>query len=300
VKVAVTGATGLIGAATVRALHERGDEVTALSRDGERASARLGVPAVSWDPLAGPAPTEALASRDAVVHLLGEPVSKRWTEKVRTAILESRRTGTANLVAGLRAADPRPRVLVSGSASGYYGARGEEPIDEEAAAGSGFLAEVAVAWEKAAAEARELGMRVVTVRTGLVLSREGGALGQMLPVFKLGLGGQFASGRQYMPWIHLDDEVGLILAALDGEDWEGPINASAPEPVTNKEFVKAIGKALHRPAVIPVPGFALRGVMGQAAEIVTGGVRMVPARALVLGYRFRYPQLAGALAAELG
>jgi uncharacterized protein (TIGR01777 family) len=298
-KVAVTGATGLIGGGVVRALRERGDEVTALSRDGERASAQLGVPATSWDPLAGPAPAEALAGSDGVVNLLGAPVSKRWSEAVRTEIMESRRTGTANLVAGLRAAEPRPRVLVSGSASGYYGARGEEPIDEEASAGSGFLADVAVAWEAAATQARELGVRVVTVRTGLVLARDGGALAKMLPVFKLGLGGQFANGRQYMPWIHVDDEVGVILAALDGADWEGPINASAPEPVTNREFIKALGRALHRPAVLPVPGFAVRAAMGSAAEIVTTGVRMVPARALVLGYRFRYPQLDEALAAAL-
>lgn len=298
-KVTLTGATGRIGSRLVEELKERGDEVTVLSRSPERARSALGVEAVGWEPLAGPAPMSALRGRDAVVHLLGEDVGQRWTAEAKGRIRASRELGTRNLVAGLREADPRPRALVSASGSGYYGAHGDEVVDETAPAGDDFLAQVCVAWEREAEAARELGLRVVTVRTGIVLDAGGGALAKMLPPFKAGVGGPIAGGRQFMPWIALDDEVGIYLAALDGEEWSGPVNAAAPAPVTNRAFAKALGRALHRPALAPVPGFAIKALFGEMSQVVTTGVRMVPARAQELGYAFRYPELEGALRAAL-
>ena len=294
-RVTVTGATGLIGNRVVRALRERGDEVTVLSRSPERAQAALGVPAVGWDAPAGPAPAEALTGRDAVVHLAGEPVAQRWTDDARRRIRASRETGTRNLVAGLAAAEPAPRVLVSASGVGYYGARGDERITEEAPPGDDFLAGVCVAWEREAAAAAAHGARVVSLRTGVVLDRAGGALAKMLPFFRAGAGGPVAGGQQYLPWIAIDDLVALYLAALDGEAWSGPVNATAPEPVTNREFSQRLGRALHRPAVAPVPAFAVRLLYGEMAEIVTSGQRAVPARAQALGFVFAHPDLDEAL-----
>ncbi len=300
-RVTVTGATGLIGSRLVGRLRERGDEITVLSRDPERARLALGdVDAAAWDPTSRAAPTGALAGRDGVVHLAGEPVAQRWSDMVKERIWTSREAGTRCLVAGLRAAEPRPGVLVSASGVGYYGPRGDERLDESAEPGGDFLAEVVKVWEAEAAAAEKLGLRVVLVRTGVVLDRASGALAKMLPPFRAGIGGPVAGGRQYMPWIHLDDLVGIYLAALDGDDWSGPINASAPEPVPNKEFSKALGRALHRPAFAPVPAFALRILYGEMAEIVTTGQRAVPNRALELGYEFRHPDLDEALAAALG
>jgi len=300
-RVAVTGATGLIGRRLVARMQGRGDEVTVLSRSPDRARESLGaVDAQPWDAVAGPPPAEALAGRDAVVHLAGAPVAQRWNERSKLAIRESREIGTRNLVAGLRAAEPRPSVLVSGSAVGYYGARGDERVDEAQAPADDFLARVVQAWERAAAAAVKLGVRVVLVRTGIVLDRSGGALKTMLPPFRAGIGGPIAGGAHYMPWIHIDDVVGIVLAALDGADWSGPVNASAPEPVTNREFSRALGRALRRPAVAPIPGFALRLRYGEMAEIVTTGQRVVPARPLALGYRFAHPDLDDALRSALG
>ena len=295
----LTGATGLIGSRLVAALENRGDVVTVLSRDPARASGRLGVPAARWDPVAGPAPVDALAGRDAVIHLAGEPVAQRWTASSRELIRESRSQGTANLVAGLAAADERPRVLVSASASGIYGDRGDEELDESASPGRDFLAEVCAGWEAATDGASTLGLRVVKLRTGIVLDADGGALAKMLPPFRAGVGGPVAGGRQYMSWIHADDLVGLYLAALDGDEWSGPVNGCAPVAVTNAEFSHALGRALHRPAVLPVPGLALRAMYGEMAEIVTGGQRMLPARAQALGYRWTHPDLDEALRSAL-
>jgi uncharacterized protein len=295
VRVTLTGATGLIGARLVRALQARGDEVTVLSRDPARAARALGVTAQAWDPAAGPAPAGALAGRDAVVHLAGAPVDQRWSDSARAAILESRAAGTRHLVDGLRAADPRPAALVSSSAVGFYGSRGDEVVDESAPAGDGFLAEVCEVWEREAAAAEELGMRVVRVRTGVVLDRSGGALARMLTPFRLGVGGPVAGGRQYVPWIHADDLVGIYLAAIDGGDWTGPVNATAPEPVTNLAFSRALGRALRRPALAPIPAAALRLLYGDMAEVVTTGQRAVPRRPLELGYAYRHPDLDEAL-----
>jgi uncharacterized protein len=306
-RVTVTGATGLIGTRLVAALARRGDEVTVLSRDPARARERLGsgILALRWDPLGEPPPADALAGRDGVIHLAGEPVAQRWSAAAKERIRTSRETGTANLVAGLRSADPRPGTLVSASAVGYYGPRGDEEVAESEAAGGDFLAGVCVAWERAAQAAAELGVRVAVVRTGIVLDPDGGALAKMLPPFKAGVGGPVAGGRQWMPWIHVEDLVGLYVAALDGSDaggdgdWSGPLNGGAPQPATNRDFSKALGRALHRPAVAPVPALALRALYGEMAQIVTTGQRAIPQRPLALGYRFRHPELDAALRSAL-
>jgi NAD dependent epimerase/dehydratase family enzyme len=336
-RVTVTGATGLIGTTLVARLLADGAEVTVLSRDPARAEATLntqrragpgaqgratrGVQAVGWDLLNERAPTQALEGRDAVVHLAGENVAQRWTASAKRAIRESRVIGTRHLVEGLRECDSasgsysgaesgagargsevgacRPKVLVSASAVGYYGAHGEEPLDEEAPAGREFLGEVCVAWEAQARAAQELGVRTVQVRTGVVLNRHGGALAKMLPPFRLGLGGPIAGGHQYVSWIHVEDLVGIVCAALADERWSGPINGTAPEPVTNRELSRALGRALHRPALLPVPGVALRALYGEMAQVVTTGARVLPVKPLVLGYEFRYPHLDEALNAAL-
>jgi uncharacterized protein (TIGR01777 family) len=291
--VTVTGASGLIGAKLVERLRARGDAVTTLSR---RPSSR---DAVAWQPEDEPAPTEALSGRDAVVHLAGENVAQRWSEDAKHRIRSSRERGTRNLVAGIEAAARRPRVLVSSSAVGYYGPHGDETLDEDTPPGDDFLAEVCVAWEREADRAADLGVRVVKVRTGVVLDRDGGALAKMLPFFRLGIGGAVAGGDQYMPWIHVDDVVGMYLAALDGEAWEGPVNAAAPAPVTNKAFSRALGRALHRPALAPVPGLAVRALYGEMAEIVTKGQRVLPRRAEALGFAWAHPDLEEALRSAL-
>ncbi len=307
-RVTVTGATGLIGSSLVGELKSRGDDVTVLSRDPDAARARLGVEATRWDSTGEAAPADALAGRDAVVHLAGEPVAQRWTSAAKRAIRESRVAGTRNLVSGLSATSPtgegpprhaRPRILISASAIGYYGPHGDEPLDEEAPAGSDFLAQVCAAWEAEAHAASELGLRVVQVRTGVVLDRAGGALAKMLPPFRLGVGGPVAGGRQYMSWIHRADLVGMMLAALQDDSWSGPINATAPEPISNAKFSHALGRALHRPSLLPVPGIALRLLYGEMAEIVTTGARALPAKPLMLGYAFRHAQLDEALRSAL-
>jgi uncharacterized protein (TIGR01777 family) len=300
-RVSVTGASGLIGSRLLTALRAKGAEVTVLTRDPARASSRLGdVEAVRWDPLGEPAPAEALSGRDAVIHLAGENVAQRWSAKAKRAIEESRVSGTRNLLEGLRAAADRPDVLVSSSAIGYYGPHGEEPLDEDAPPGRDFLARVCVEWETEAGRARELDMRTVPVRTGVVLDSDGGALAKMLPPFKLGVGGPVAGGRQYVSWIHTDDVVGMMIAALEDERWSGPVNATAPVPLPNRDFSRALGRVLGRPSLLPVPGLALRALYGEMSEIVTTGARVVPAKALVLGYSFRHPELEEALRAAIG
>ncbi len=306
-RVTVTGATGLIGRRVVAALLERGDTVTVLSRNPKRALETLGTPgpsglaAMRWDPNGEPAPPQALAEADAVVHLAGENVAQRWSESAKRAIRESRVLGTRNLVLGIEAVaqTERPKVLVSGSAIGYYGAHGDEPIDEDSPPGEDFLAQTCAQWEAEAQAAARLGVRVAKIRTGVVLDSEGGALGKMLPAFKLGVGGPVASGRQYISWIHTDDVLGILLTAIDDERWQGAINATAPAPQRNRDFSKALGRALHRPSLLPVPGIALRLMYGDMAQVVTEGARVLPAKALVLGYEFRHPHLDEALRAAL-
>ncbi|MEA2232890.1 MAG: uncharacterized protein QOD83_2706 [Solirubrobacteraceae bacterium] len=293
-KVVVTGATGRIGSHLVEALKARGDEVTVLSRNPKKASDRLGVEAVAWNASSEAAPSKAIAGSDAVVHLAGEDVGQRWTDAAKKEILASREQGTKNLVQGILDAEAPPGVLVCASASGYYGARGDEPVTESDPPGRDWLADVCVRWERQA-DAAKSATRVVKMRTGIVLDAEGGALAKMLGPFKAGVGGPIAGGKQYMPWIHRADLIGMYLAALDSPGFAGPINAAAPEPATNKDFSKALGKALHRPAAAPVPGFTIKLMYGEMAQIVLTGVRMVPGRAAELGYSFAHPDLDEAL-----
>lgn len=299
-KVTVTGATGMLGRQLVEALLERGDEVAVLSRDPVKAQRAFDgrVEAVAWsDPKAEPPPAHTLAGCKGIVHLLGEPVAQRWTASARREIHDSRVLGSRNLVAALGElpAGRRPRVLVSQSATGYYGPRDDASVDESEPPGDDFLARVCVEWERAAGAAAGLGLRVAVTRTGVVLSEAGGALEKMLPPFKLGVGGPVAGGRQYVPWIHADDVVGGLLLCLDTEGASGPTNLTAPEPVTNKELSKTLGRVLGRPSFAPVPALAVKTLYGEMAQIVTTGVRAVPKRLQELGYAFRQPELEPAL-----
>jgi uncharacterized protein (TIGR01777 family) len=304
-KVTVSGATGSLGRQLVEELLDRGDEVTVLSRDAARAERLFGgrATAATWaEPKSEQPPASALAGRDGIVHLLGEPVAQRWTDAARREIRDSRVLATRNLVAalGALAEDQRPGVLVSQSASGYYGPRGSEPVAEDEPPGDDFLAAVCVDWEAEARAAAAFGVRVALTRTGVVLSQSGGALEKMLPPFKLGVGGPVAGGRQYVPWIHTDDVAGALAFCLDTAAAEGPLNLSAPQPATNAELSKALGRVLHRPAVAPVPGLAVKLLYGAMAQIVTTGVRAVPTRLERLGYRFRQPDLEPALRRATG
>jgi uncharacterized protein len=303
-RVVVSGATGLIGRPLVQALLGRGEEVVALSRDADRARQALGdrVEAHAWPkPTDEPPPEAGLADADAVVHLLGEPVAQRWTAQAKESIRTSRTDGTRSLVDGLLALAPehRPKTLVSQSAVGFYGPHGDEQLTEDAPAGNDFLAGVVVAWEQEAMRAATE-LRVAVTRTGVVLSPEGGALAKMLPPFRLGIGGPVAGGRQYVPWIHLDDVVGALLFCLDNAEASGPLNLSAPDPVTNAELSRTLGRVLKRPAVLPVPAIALKLLYGEMGQIVITGQRAVPARLERLGYAFRHPDLEAALRDVLG
>ncbi len=289
-RITITGATGRIGSLLVDRLKARGDEVTVLSRRPDRATGALGVPAATYEDA-----IDAVAGRDAVVHLAGEDIAQRWTDESLRRIRESRVLGTRRVVEAVNAADPRPGALVSASAVGYYGHR-PEPVDEDAPPGDDVLAEICVAWER---EAERAEIRAVRVRTGVVLDRRGGALEKMLLPFRLGVGGPVAGGRQPMPWIHVEDVIGIYVAAIDGEAWQGAVNATAPEPVTNKEFSRALGRALRRPAVMPVPGFALRVLYGGMATLILEGQNARPRRTLELGFRHAHPDLDEALRSAL-
>ena len=304
-RVVVSGATGMIGRALVSALLARGEEVVALSRDAERARQAFGdeIEPHAWpNPTQEPPPEAALAGADAVVHLLGEPIAQRWNDESKEAICESRVRSTRSLVDGLVAlsAGERPRTLISQSAVGFYGPRGDEKLAEDAPAGSDFLAGVVVAWEHEALVAAASGVRVVVTRTGVVLAPEGGALAKMLPFFRLGIGGPVAGGRQYVPWIHLDDVVGAMLFCAGRPEATGPVNLTAPNPVTNADLSKVLGRVLSRPAFLPVPGLAVKSLYGEMAEIVITGQRAVPAVLERLGYGFRHPDLEAALRDVLG
>lgn len=293
-KVAIVGSNGLIGRALGRALVDRGDSVVALSRGGS--SGIAGALDMRWDPAEGPPPAAALEGGDAVVNLAGVPIGgKRWTAERKREIRESRTLTTRALVDAMTAA-AGPRVLVNGSAVGYYGPT-EETVDETAPAGSDFLADTCVAWEREAVRAVESGVRVVLVRTGIVLARDGGALPQMAMPVKFFAGGPIGGGRHWIPWIHIDDEVGLLTLALDREAVSGPMNASAPEPARQRDFVKALARALGRPAALPTPAFPLRIAMGEMATLALDGQRAVPAVALAAGYEFIHPELEAALRA---
>jgi uncharacterized protein len=300
-RIAVTGATGTIGRALVAALEARGDEVLALSRNPEKARRTLGVEVLGWThPKLEPAPAEAMERADAVVNLQGEPIDTRWSDEAKHEIHASRILGTRNLVEGLRLCDTRPGVLVSQSAAGWYGAHGDEPVDEEVPAARDFLAQVTVDWEHEARMAEDLGVRVALSRTGEVLTAEGGALRAMLTPFRLGVGGPVAGGRQYMPWISIDDEVRAVMFLIDNPNASGPFNLTAPNPVTNAEFSRILGAVLRRPAIIPMPGFALKLLFGEMSSVVTTGARVIPGRLTDLGFEFQHPELEPALRHVLG
>jgi uncharacterized protein (TIGR01777 family) len=297
VRVLVTGASGTIGQALCDALFARGDDVVGLTRDPGRA--REANPRVGWrkwEPTLERPDPAAFEGVDGVVHLLGERIDQKWTEEAKDRIMESRRQGTHNLAQTLAALESPPKALVSQSAVGYYGDRGAEAVTEEDGPGSGFESQVPVAWEAAAHELDGSDIRLVVVRTGLVLTAKGGLLKEMLTPFKLGVGGPLAGGDQYFSWIHLEDEIGILLWALDNENVSGAINATAPNPVTNKDFSKALGRALNRPAVMPVPGLVLDLKFGKEfGQVLRGGQRVIPKRTQELGYAFSYPKLDAAL-----
>jgi uncharacterized protein len=300
-RVLVTGATGLIGSALCDALLARGDEVVGLTRDPDRARPKN--PTVhwySWQATTERPPTEALSGVDGVVNLIGEEINQRLTDQAKVRIQESRVVSTRNLLQGIEAAPSKPRVFIGQSAIGYYGDRGAQILDEESQPGDGFTAEIPIDWEAAERKAEGIVTRVVIFRTGLVISKRGGLLKQLLLPFKLGVGGPIAGGEQFMSWIHVDDEVGLLLWALDNDEVSGIVNATAPNPVTNRELSKALGRALHRPAFMPVPKFAVSALRGgELADAVAGGARVLPRRALDLGYEFRHPELDEALRSAL-
>jgi uncharacterized protein (TIGR01777 family) len=291
-QVAVTGASGLIGTALVHALREGGHGVKRLVRRPPRAPDEA-----QWDVAAGRLDPAVLDGCDAVVHLAGEPIgARRWTAAQKARIRDSRVDGTRLLAETLAALPDGPRALVCASGVGYYGDRGDEVLTEDSDPGVGFLADLVQAWERAADAARGANVRVVHLRTGIVLTASGGALARLLPLFRLGLGGRFGSGRQYMSWISLDDEVGLYLHALTNDAMSGPVNATAPNPVTNAELTRILAAVLHRPALLPIPRFGPRLVLGQLAEeLLFFGQRVIPAKALDTRYDFRHATLEPAL-----
>jgi hypothetical protein len=295
----VTGATGLIGRALCEALVRRGDRVTALSRKAAAAAGRLprGVELVQGDPGAPGAWQEALSRADACVNLAGEPLDARWNEERKRRFRASRVDATRHVADVLRAAGPA--VLVSASAVGFYGDRGDEELDESSGPGSDFLAELCRAWEEAAAPAAARA-RVVLLRTGLALDAHGGALPRMARPFRLFAGGPLGDGTAYQPWIHLADVVGIVLLALDDGRARGPLNAAGPAPVRNRDLARALGRVLSRPSLLPVPAAAIRLAVGEMADVVLSSQRVVPRKALSLGYRFRFTEVEGALRDLLG
>ena len=300
-RVLVTGATGFVGQRLCEALSSRGDTVIALSRDADAAKQK--VPAIeaaySWNPNSEPAPAESLAGVDAVVHLAGEAVVGRWTETKKNAIRDSRVNGTRNLVAGIARADSKPPVMVSASAVGFYGDRGDEELTEQSAPGDDFLADTSVAWEEEARKVEPLGVRLALVRIGVVLGPGGGALGAMLTPFKLGVGGPLGSGRQWWSWIHRDDLVGLILHLIDS-DLSGAFNGTAPTPSRQKDFAKTLGRVLRRPAFMPLPAFQLKILMGGFATELLSSKKVLPQATVESGYQFQHPELEAALRNVLG
>ena len=294
-KIAITGASGLIGSALVPHLREQGHEVRRLVRRPATASDEI-----SWDPQAGTVDLAALEGTEGVVHLAGAGVGDhRWTEAYKREILQSRVQGTSTIARALTALDLTPSVFVCGSAIGYYGDTGSEAVDESGAHGTGFLADVVQRWEESAAPAVDAGIRTVYARTGLVVARAGGAFARLVPIFRLGGGGKVGSGQQYWSFISLHDEIDALTYLLDG-DLAGPVNLTAPQPVTNAEATAALGALLHRPTLLPVPAFALRAVLGEFAEDVLTSQRVVPAALESTDFTFSHPTIAEALRAELG
>jgi len=293
--VLVSGATGLIGASLTRALENAGHTVTRLTRSPKSDKD------IGWDPEVGRIDGD-LSGTEAVVHLAGESISEgRWNAEKKARILDSRVKGTRLLAESVASLPETPRVMVSASAIGFYGDRGNELLTEESRAGTSFVAGVCRAWEAAADPAREAGIRVVHPRIGIVLSTEGGALATTLPIFKLGAGGRIGNGRQYLSWIHLDDVIGAILHSITTESLNGPVNLTAPEPPTNAVYTDTLGKVLGRPTIFPVPATAIRVALGEVAdELLLASARVEPARLKETGYTYRHPGLEGALRHLLG
>jgi hypothetical protein len=297
-KIIVTGSTGLVGRSLVRSLLAGGHQVTRMVRGASQtADAQATTTDVRWDVDAGRVEEpSALEGHDAVVHLAGESVSEKWTPERKRRILESRVRGTRLISETVAALERRPRVLVSASAIGFYGDRGEEVLTEASASGGDFLSEVCREWEKATLAASQAGVRVVNLRIGIVLSAEGGALPKMLTPFKFGVGGRIGSGRQYMSWIDLDDLVGVIRHAIENDSLRGAVNTVAPQPVTNAQFTETLGRVLGRPTLFPVPAFAVKLAFGEMGEtLLLGGQRVEPAQLKASGYKFAYTNLEDSL-----
>lgn len=297
----MTGSTGFIGRALVLRLRRDGHHLTAWVRDEEGARSRLGAE-VNLLPIerGDLALRDTLASCDAVVNLAGEPLIGRWTSDRREQIVESRVQLTKRIVQAMDMSSAHPSILISGSAVGYYGDRGDEILTEDSHPADDFLGRLCQEWERASLQAEAFGVRAVVLRTGIVLGRDGGALSKLLPPFRIGLGGPIGSGRQYMPWIHLHDHVEIVAAALVDARYNGSINATAPSPVTNKDFARALGRALHRPAFAPLPAFALKAALGESASVLLTGQRALPEKLGRLGFTFEYEALDAALADILG
>jgi len=291
--VAVSGGTGFIGRPLVDALLQQGHQVLLLTRDPRRVPARPGVQAAALFP----APD--LGGCDAAVNLAGEPINQRWSAAARRRILVSRVEATSAVAEAARRSGT-VKVMVSASATGFYGARGDEALDENSSPGSDFTAQVCSAWEEAARPAAQAGLRLALLRIGVVLHPDGGALQKMLPPFKLGLAGRLGSGRQWMSWVHRDDVVSLVLHALRTDAASGPLNATAPEPVTNADFTTALGRALHRPTFLRAPAAALRLALGEMSTLLLDGQKVFPRRTLETGFHFAYPTLEAALAQLFG
>ena len=293
-RITVTGGTGFIGRRLVRHLQADDDTVHLLVRRG-RTGLNQNVEWSVWEAMDTEPPVASLAGADAVVHLAGEPIAQRWTPAAKQRILGSRVEGTRRLVRALEALPRRPELLLSVSAVGFYGSRGGEELSESSSPGTGFLPDVCREWEEAARTAESLGVRVVSLRIGVVLGIEGGILAKLAPVFRLGAGGRLGSGNQWMSWIHVDDLSRLIRFALVSPHLRGPVNATAPSPVTNREFTETLASVLRRPALLPVPAFALRALFGEMAEVMLGSQRVQPRAAEAAGFRFDYPALRPAL-----
>jgi hypothetical protein len=290
-RITLTGATGFIGARLVGSLLADGHQLHLLGR-----RPRAGLSFSKWDALSEPLPPESLDRADAVIHLAGEPVAQRWSAGAKRRIRDTRAIGTRRLVEALAALTRRPGVLVCASAIGYYGDRGDELLTESSAPGSGFLPDVCREWEAAAMLAEPLGIRVVRLRIGVVLGRDGGALKRMLPPFRAGAGGRLASGRQWMSWIHVADLAGMVRFALATPSFSGAANATAPNPVRNADFTRALAAAVHRPAIFPVPALALKLLFGEMSAVLLSSQHVVPEAARAAGFRFQFPDLAPALA----
>jgi uncharacterized protein len=290
VNIVISGASGFVGRRLLKTLAQGGHSLHVLSRH-KGTNLPPGVRISMWDPMKGPPPEEALRDAGAVIHLSGETVAQRWSDEVKRRIRESRITGTRHLVQAIAQLSPKPAVLICASATGYYGNRGDETLTESSAPGVGFLAEVCGAWEREAAAAEPLGVRVALIRTGMALDPRGGALQRLLPIFRMGVGGKLGNGKQWTPWIHLDDLANLYVFALENPV-RGALNGTAP----NAEFTRHLAAAVHRPAILPVPALAMKLLYGEMSQMLFDSQRVLPKVAENMGFRFRFPQLSAALA----